>query len=312
MAMVILEDDRVPRTRETIEARNSGFALVGVLAFLLVISALVVPFAVTARTRLMIANNEIEHEKLSLLAAGLVNVLSTAVVGGAAPKLRLDFFPMQCRAGNLLVQAQIQDHNGLIDLNAAEPALLALGFTAVGLAPVDASKTAQSVVAYRNSANAFSAADISSDQTAVRGDLKRAPFESVAELNDIVRLRGVPISRLYGVFTVNSKSGTTSILHAPEPIRNAIRASVNVATIVAEKSDTRAYTVGVVVQRAPSGMVGDAGYVVERVARKGYRLVARTPPPMFDLAGKPMSSLGGCDELFGVETAQALREWANG
>lgn len=302
----------MPRTRDSIGSGNSGFALVGVLAFLLVVSALAVPFAVTAKTRLSIANNEIEHEKLSLLATGLVNVLSTAVVGGAAPTLPLDYSPMQCRAGNLLVQAQIQDHNGLIDLNAAEPPMLELGFTALGLAPADASNTAHAVVAFRNSGSAFSGADTSTDQTAIRGDLKRAPFESVSELNDIVILRGVQMDRLFGVFTVNSKSGTTSALHAPEIMRIAIRGSANVASIVAKKSDTRAYTVSVVLLRASSGLVGEAGYIVERAARQGYRLVARTPTPTFDLGGKPASSLGGCDELFGTGTAKVLREWAGG
>ncbi len=300
------------RTRETVEPGRSGFALVGVLAFLLVISALVVPFAVTAKTRLLIANNEIEHEKLSLLATGLVNVLSTAITGGTATNLPLDFSPMRCRADNLLVQAQVQDHNGLIDLNAAEPPLLALGFAALGLGPADASKTASTVVAFRNSVSAFSATDVSTDQTSVRGGFKRAPFESVSELNDIATLRGIPTSRLHGVFTVNSRSGTTSTLHAPDIVRNTIRANANVASIVADKSDSRAYTVSVVIRRGASGLVGDAGYVIERVGGRDFRLVTRTPALAFDLDSKAADSLGGCDELFGMETTQILREWANG
>jgi len=302
----------VRRTRETVEPGRSGFALVGVLAFLLVISALVVPFVVTAKTRLLIANNEIEHEKLSLLAMGLVNVLSTTITSGTAANLLLDFSPMRCRAGNLLVQAQVQDHNGLIDLNAAEPPLLALGFAALGLGPAEASKTTDTVVAFRNSVSAFSATDVSTDQTAVRGGFKRAPFESVSELNDIATLRGIPTSRLHGVFTVSSRSATTSMLRAPEMMRSTIRASANVASIVADKSDSRAYSVSVVIRRGVSGLVGDAGYVIERMAGRGFRVVTRTPAPAFDLNSKAAGSLGGCDELFGRDATQILREWANG
>ncbi|TIX95002.1 MAG: general secretion pathway protein GspK, partial [Mesorhizobium sp.] len=57
------------------ESASAGFSLVAVLVFMLIVSAIVVPFAVTAKTRLMIANNEVEQERLSLLAEGLVNVM---------------------------------------------------------------------------------------------------------------------------------------------------------------------------------------------------------------------------------------------
>src|SRR5689334_7368807 len=42
------------------DSASAGFSLVAVLVFMLIVSAIVVPFAVTARTRLMIANNELE------------------------------------------------------------------------------------------------------------------------------------------------------------------------------------------------------------------------------------------------------------
>ena len=66
------------------ESASSGFSLVAVLVFMLIVSAIVVPFAVTAKTRLMIANNEVEQERLSLLAEGLGNVVASELTGEQA------------------------------------------------------------------------------------------------------------------------------------------------------------------------------------------------------------------------------------
>ena len=103
------------------ESSTAGFSLVAVLVFMLIVSTIVVPFAVTARTRLMIANNELEQERLSLLAEGLGNVVASELTGEqATPKLPLDSTPAACRSGKYSFVLRVQDHGGLIDLNGAD------------------------------------------------------------------------------------------------------------------------------------------------------------------------------------------------
>ncbi|GLQ77266.1 hypothetical protein GCM10007881_07820 [Mesorhizobium huakuii] len=64
------------------EPHSSGFALVAVLIFLLIVSAITSTFALTAWTRLKIASNETESQRLGLLAEGLTNVLAARLSGG--------------------------------------------------------------------------------------------------------------------------------------------------------------------------------------------------------------------------------------
>ncbi|WP_322414109.1 hypothetical protein [Mesorhizobium huakuii] len=82
------------------EPYSSGFALVAVLVFLLIVSAITSSFALTAWTRLKIASNETESERLGLLAEGLTNVLAARLSGdGADFDLPLNFEPVSCAVG---------------------------------------------------------------------------------------------------------------------------------------------------------------------------------------------------------------------
>lgn len=71
-------------TAERDENASSGFSLSAVLVFMLIVSAIIVPFAVTAKTQLMIANNEVEQERLRLIAEGVGNVVASQLTGDAS------------------------------------------------------------------------------------------------------------------------------------------------------------------------------------------------------------------------------------
>ncbi|RWF61191.1 MAG: general secretion pathway protein GspK, partial [Mesorhizobium sp.] len=140
------------------ERTSDGFSLVAVLIFMLIVSAIVVPFAVTAKTRLMIANNEVEQERLSLLAEGLANVVSSELADGSATEeLPLDSTRMGCRSGEFTFDVRIQDHGGLIDLNAADAQLLSLGFASLGFDRQTSKALVEAAIQFRGNANAFAA-----------------------------------------------------------------------------------------------------------------------------------------------------------
>ncbi|MFB9983271.1 hypothetical protein ACFSQQ_07670 [Mesorhizobium kowhaii] len=141
------------------EHQSSRLALAAVLIFLLIVSAVTSTFALTAWTRLKIASNEAESERLGLLAEGLTNVLA-ARLSSAGPDigLPLNFEPVSCVAGGLTVVTRLQGHSDLIDLDAADHNLLAQGFASLGVDPDMSNWLAIAVEYSRSGASIFAAA----------------------------------------------------------------------------------------------------------------------------------------------------------
>ncbi|MER8963829.1 hypothetical protein [Mesorhizobium sp. M0701] len=291
------------------ENGNAGFSLVAVLVFMLIVSAIVVPFAVTAKTRLMMANNEIEQERLSLLAEGLANVVSSELADGSATeKLPPDFTPASCRSGEFIFDVRIQDHSGLIDLNAADARLLSLGFASLGFDRPASEELAQAAIQFRGNTNAF-AAPAETVTSVGPAQNKMAPFESVSELQEFSALASTPLHDLDDVFTVFSKRGTLGLDHAPSPLRTVLAgASGSGASTTQEAGEAPAYSVEVTARRDGSGIAGQAGFIVEKfpASAAGFRRLSRTPAAeITDLAATTSSR--DCDALFGTAAAQILR-----
>ncbi|MER8522702.1 general secretion pathway protein GspK [Mesorhizobium sp. M1076] len=295
------------------ERGSAGFSLVAVLVFMLIVSAIVVPFAVTAKTRLMIANNEVEQERLSLLAEGLANVVSSELADGfATEKLPPDSTPAACRSGEFTFDVRIQDHSGLIDLNAADADLLSLGFASLGFNQQTSEELAEAAIQFRGSINAFAAQD--EPATAVGpAQNKQAPFESVSELQEFSALATTPLHDLHDVFTVFSKRGTLSLDHAPSRLRTVVAgASGSGLSITQGATEASTYSVEVTARRDGSGITGQAGFVIEKfpASAAGFRRLSGSPVAEIpDLAAT--TSSGNCVALFGTEAAQILRGFAS-
>lgn len=306
--------DRAPHdsanASATDERASAGFSLVAVLVFMLIVSAIVVPFAVTAKTRLMIANNEVEQERLSLLAEGLGNVVASQLSGGeGAKKFPLDSTPTACRSGAFSFDVRVQDHGGLIDLNAADDRLLGLGFAALGFEQQASDELAKAAIRFRDSAKLF--AGLPQSRSAVRPpEDKQAPFESVSELQEFSALSSIQLQTLNAIFTVNSKRGTISADRAPSRLRAAL-AGGSSASVVEASADASAYTVDVVVRRDGSGITGEAGFIIEKSATgAAFSRVARSPATEAG-ALPPVADTADCEVLFGTEAAQILRGWSS-
>ncbi|CAN7412344.1 hypothetical protein [Mesorhizobium sp. LjRoot246] len=292
------------------ESAGAGFSLVAVLVFMLIVSAIVVPFAVTAKTRLMIANNEVEQERLSLLAEGLGNVVATELTGGSGTKtFPLDSAPAVCRSGAFSFDVRVQDHGGLVDLNAADDRLLALGFASLGFGQQASQALAEAAIRFRDNAKLFAGQPRPRSAVGPPQD-KQAPFESVSELQEFAALASVPLQALHAAFTVNSKRGTISADRAPSRLRAALATGSSAAIVQA--AEASAYTVDVVVRRDGSGITGEAGFIVEKspVSETAFWRVSRSPARE---AGELPAVAGGagCEVLFGVEAARLLQGWSS-
>lgn len=306
--------DRAPHVSAAASSRDesarSGFSLVAVLVFMLIVSAIVVPFAVTAKTRLMIANSEVEQERMSLLAEGLGNVVASMLTSASGgQKFPLDSTPASCWSGGFSFTVRVQDHGGLIDLNAADDRLLGLGFAALGFEQQKSDELAKVTIRFRDNTKLF--ADLPQSRSAAGPpEDKQAPFESVSELQEFSALSSIPLRTLNGVFTVNSKRGTISADRAPDRLRAALAAGSS-ASVVQAVADASAYTVDVVVRRDGSGISGEAGFIIEKSPTgAAFSRVSRSPAAEAG-ALPPIADTAGCEVLFGAEVARILRGWSS-
>ncbi|TPM32789.1 general secretion pathway protein GspK [Mesorhizobium sp. B2-3-4] len=304
---------------------NDGFGLVAVLVFMLIVSAVVVPFALTARTRLMIAGNEMEHERLSMVADGLVNVVASELFDDqAATKLPQNAEPARCHSGQFSYELTIQDHSGLIDLNAASDQLLTQGVASLGFAPQTAGEIAKAIVTFRGPPNAF-AAGVQPQSSLGPRQNKFAAFESVSELQEFSALAAIPLRDLYGAFTVDLKQGSIALAKAPRRLRTIVTGTSpdgqqdgqqegqQEGQPGGEDNGGTVYTVEVTARRDGSGIVGQAGLVVEKspLMATGFRRVSSMPAAEIG-AAEPTASAPttACDRLFGGAVAQLLGQWS--
>ncbi|QPC90770.1 general secretion pathway protein GspK [Mesorhizobium sp. INR15] len=292
---------------------DEGFALVAVLVFMLIVAAVVAPFALNARTRLMIASNEIEHDRLSMVADGLVNVVASELFDGSgAERLPLNAEPARCHAGHFSFDLRVQDHGGLIDLNAASDPLLTRGVASFGFDPKRAEEIARAIIAFRSPPHAFTAGVQQQSSLGPRQN-KFAVFESVSELQEFSALASIPLRDLYGVFTVDLKQGSIALAKAPKRLRNVIDGSHDDEAGAQDKSGGTVYTIEITARRDGAGIAGQAGLIVEKssLTAAGFRRVSRMPAVETGDSGlTSLAPTAGCDALFGSAVAQILGRWS--
>ncbi|WP_217568736.1 general secretion pathway protein GspK [Mesorhizobium sp. GbtcB19] len=292
--------------------KKAGFALVAVLVFMLIVSAIVAPFALTARSRLMIAANDTEQQRLVMVADGLVNVVAGELFDGSATsKLPQNARPARCHAGHFSFELSVQDHRGLIDLNAASDELLAQGVASFGFDPQMAGEIAKAIVTFRSPPNAF-AAGAQPRSSLGPPQNKFAGFESVSELQEFSALAAIPLRDLYAVFTVDLKQGAIVLAKAPSRLRNFVNtASQGEQPADPNKNGGSLYTVEVTARRDGSGITGQAGFVIEKSALAATRFIRISRIPAAEIYG-PAASVSSisCDALFGTAAAQILARWS--
>lgn len=294
------------------DSGTAGFALVAVLAFMVIVSAIITPFALTARTRLMVARNETEHQRLSLLAEGLSNVLAVELIGENPPSaLTVNSEPMRCRISPLNFEIVIQDHSSLIDLNAAGEETLSTGFRSLGIDETKAKLLATSVAAYR-----VASTSASSEEALIEvgpKTLKHAPFESVSELQDFQALTRFDLRDLLDVFTTQSLRGVPSPEHAPLKLRTASAGKSLVDTSIYEGAKNSVYTIEVIAGRDGTGIVGHAGHVVEAAPLQpgGFRRVSQLLQRQSRADLQRQSPAQDCDMFFSAAVSAVIRKWGN-
>jgi general secretion pathway protein K len=283
--------------------RESGFALVAVLGFLLVFSAFLAAFASSSRVQLLTTSNLFEETQ----ARWAIEALQNKVARDYALAIRsgvtdLPFSlrePTVCALGSASVAVQLQEHSGLIDLNAANIELLALGYRSLGLDGGIAQRLARQTDQYRRMTPSEAPSD--ADELIAAG-YKHAAFEDVRELYDFERLNVFDPRVLMQVFTVFTKSGTLSAENLSQRLHTANPAN---GWLVQGRAGSNVVTVEIWLKRGNTAPIYSAA--VFRVGAKAdvQRLTEIAPMPAND---SPQLNVGnGCAAVVGDEVAALLQ-----
>lgn len=189
--------------------RQRGVALVLVMWLVALLIALVGAYAMTAR---------IEHMQGRTLARGIVAEqaaragLEYAMTRLTDPDPALQWSP-DGRAypwafGDAVVEVRVVDESGKVDLNAAEPPLLAALFQAAGSEPDTAAAVAAAIIDWRDSDTLTQPGGGAEDaQYAAAGrpyGAKDAPFETVGEVEQVLGMTPALYARVEEYLTVFS------------------------------------------------------------------------------------------------------------
>jgi type II secretory pathway component PulK len=227
---------------------DAGFALFVVLSFLLIAAAITVPFLTNARIDALVSRNagQFTHEKV--LLRGLLQVTALRYFELYQNAQTRPATAVDCNFAELSLNLNIQDHSGLIDLNAASVDVLSLGFQSFDIPTETAQILANNVVKYRSVDNLAAAQP---GDLAVRNGYKSALFEHVAELHDLLVAANVSIKNIDTVFTIHSGTGTVDEAAAPKQLLALIerRPAVDRYFIVNDTRRTNAITVSASIKR---------------------------------------------------------------
>lgn len=205
--------------------RAAGFALLAALWGLTLLGFLAAALSGAARTEATIARNQSEAAQAQAAADGGAR-LAIARLAAVGDAMRRDGAPWTYVLGDAAVSVSVTAAGGLVDLNAAPPALLAAAFRAAGQTPEAAAQLADRVADWRD------ADDDRRPQGAEASDYaaSNAPppanrrFEALVELKRTLGVDPDLYARALPFFTLQSRRAGIDPRFAPPPLLRALPA----------------------------------------------------------------------------------------
>ncbi|NKJ09001.1 hypothetical protein [Rhizobium sp. SG741] len=185
---------------------NDGFALIVVIAFLLIFSSFLGVFAMSAHIKALTGATRLSAFRLETTAQAITTMIAYKIASSqSSNKIAIEGFA-HCRVGDFDVDIGVQPHSGLISLNLASEETLMVGFDALGIANDDQKTLAKAVAQFRYPGGSSNEASLPS----LPNGYKYAPFEDIMELTDFKPLEGIPAWKLARVFSVYGSFATLS------------------------------------------------------------------------------------------------------
>lgn len=306
----IRKSDSAPALPLSADKRGEGFALVSVLLFLLVVTAVITPFVLAARTDFVLASGEYRNGKQDHLADGIVRLFARQIASSAIvvnEALQLNSIPMSSICGDQQIEVRIQDQLSLVNLNVAPADLLMAGFSAIDLPEADPAELAAFVETYRSQQGPGS----SDGGEKLLDGFKFSAFEAVEELYEFPGIAKLPVRRLTEVFTVHGGSATVNPDNLPPGLAEELSGgpAPNPPTTGDSVEQSLFYRIEVQIRSTASGAYGYSGMLIEIAGgeKTNYAGLERTAKP--NVVGGDQDDIVPnmpCEQLLGVEVAEWL------
>lgn len=198
---------------------RDGFTLIGVLVFCLLLIPVCASLARSSRDFAHGVRGDVDGFAQALLVEGLAEAVAARIGSDRELFDRLAGGPLACAHPGHDFTLFLRDHDGKIDLNNAGSELLLAGFEAAGLDRGRALLLQQFVESSRS--NGAVPREISGLVEKI--GLKHAPFEHVAEIQDMLAALDVPPVDMDALFTVNRGAANIERSTAAPDLRNRLR-----------------------------------------------------------------------------------------
>ncbi len=265
-------------------ARQRGAALLLVMWLIALLASLIGAFALTAR---------VERLQERVLSRGVIAGeaaragLEMALVRVGDPDQRRRWVPdgraYHWQHDGIPVDVQVTDEQGKVDINAADQSLLAALFKAVEVPNDQASRLASAMVDWRDADSLTQAEGGAEDPQYEEAGLpygaKDAPFETIAEAEQVLGMTPAIYARVRDYLTVYTGQGTPDQAFAASPVLTAMGLDGD-ALVKARRAQHGAAAAAA--DPAAMGGGGSGTYSIQSVARlregrtAGIRGVVRT------------------------------------
>jgi general secretion pathway protein K len=297
---------RPARIPPVVRRADHGFILVSVLWLLALMTLVTMVLLTAVRVDVRAASQFVRHAEAEALADGVMRLVALRL--GDRDRRPLDAAgftkdgaPMLCAHADAAVAIAVTDVAGLVDLNAASPALLEWLLRGLGVAPDRSAALAAAIVDFRDEDDVpvvNGAESVAYRAAGLAHGPKNAPFETVRELDQVLGMDVALLGRMRTVTTVHSRQPGIDSAVAPREIIAAAAAASGAAgrgaaapadPTVAARADipsmfripsrARAYRVIVTVQLPDGGRFArEAVIEPDRTASLGFWIREWTVP----------------------------------
>lgn len=207
--------------------RQRGAALLLVMWLILLLSGLVAGYAMSARIESMQGNGLARSVAAREAArAGVEYAVSRMLDADPAQRWALDGRGYQFVFDGAQIEISVRDETGKVDLNAAAPDLLAGLMRAQGEPEESARQIAGAIVDWRDEDNLVQVAGGAEDPNYASAGLawgaKDAPFETVAEVEQVLGMRPALFRSLAPYLTVHAALAMPDANFADAPVLQAM------------------------------------------------------------------------------------------
>jgi general secretion pathway protein K len=213
--------------RTSRDPMDRGFILVSVLWLLALLTLIALVLTASVRLDIRARSQLIRHAEAEALADGLTYLVALRLGDRdrrppAEAGVVTDGTPLRCAHEETAVEIAVNDVGGLVDINAASQPLIEWLLLRLDVTPDRARALAAAIVDFRDADELPSSpegAEGSAYQAAGLGHRpKNAPFETVAELDQVLGMTPTLLDRLRPMVTVYGRQAGIDPWHAPREL----------------------------------------------------------------------------------------------